>query len=248
MPQNLFEGLFKQRPKFGFYWLRPPLFVVVRDEDALRPGEDPSAPLLLDLVAQCERGVPDFRWPDRYLNLIAPRRLRFEINLHMGQDEVDLIERPTVRVLHVELRPRELDVGQVDGVVDVTHPVDVTKPQLDVRGEARHPPVDAERHQKTFGWLLLVADEAGEFRGELESDLLRRIALDRGPRRQTRLRQLPVDRPREVDPTPKGLVDASNRLGRDAGNHAARGKLGVLSDHRATRDDRPRSDQGATID
>src|SRR5207249_4540611 len=103
------------------------LLVVVRDEDALRPGEDPSAPLLLDLVAQRERGVPDFRWPDRHLDLIAPRRLRLEIDFHMGQNEVDLIERPTVRVLHVELRPCELDVGQVDGVVDMAHPVDVAK-------------------------------------------------------------------------------------------------------------------------
>src|SRR3989449_1258467 len=189
--------------------LRLLLLVVVRDEDALRPREDTTAPLLPDFVAQGERRVPDFRWPDRHLNLIAPRRLRFEIDLHMGQDEVDLIERPTVRVLHVELRPCELDVGQVDGVVDMTHPVDVAEPHLDVRGEARHPPVDAERHQKTFGWLLLVADEAGEFRGELESDLLPRIAPDCGPRRQTRLRPPPVDRPWEGGPTPKGLVEAS---------------------------------------
>src|SRR5436309_16111609 len=118
----------------------------------------------------------------------------------------------------------------------MTHPVDVAEPHLDVRGEARHPPVDAERHQKTFGWPLLVADEAREFRGELESDLLRRIALDRGPRGQTRLRQLPVDRPREVDPTPKCLVDVSNDLGRDAGTQAARGKHGVLSVHGHTTD------------
>src|SRR2546422_3887511 len=175
--------------------LRLLLLVVVRDEDALRPREDTTAPLLPDFVAQGERRVPDFRWPDRHLNLIAPRRLRFEIDLHMGQDEVDLIERPTVRVLHVELRPCELDVGQVDGVVDMTYPVHVAKSHLDVRGEARHPPVDAERHQQTFGWHLLVADEAGEISGEFESDLLRRIALDPGARGADPPRPLPAHRP-----------------------------------------------------
>src|SRR5256885_14593860 len=144
----------------------------------------------------------------------------------MGQDGVDLSERPTVRVLHVEWRRCELDVGQVDGVVDMTHPVDVAKPHLDVRGEARHPPVDAERHQKTFGWLLLVADEAGEIRGELQSDPPRKIAPDRGPRRQTRLCQPPGDRAPEGDPTPKAPRDASNRLGPDAGGHAPRRETG----------------------
>src|SRR2546428_2827002 len=34
------------------------------------------------------------------------------------------------------------------------------------------------------------------------------------------------------------LFRSSKRLGRDAGDHTAPGKLGVLSDHRATREDR----------
>src|SRR3989442_8651806 len=97
------EGRLQERPEFVGSRLRLPCLVVIRDEDALRPGEDPPASLLLDLVAQGERGVPDFRGPDRHLNLITPRRLGFEVDLHTGQDEVDLGERPLVCVVHVAL-------------------------------------------------------------------------------------------------------------------------------------------------
>src|SRR3989442_4214378 len=127
------EGRLQERPEFVGNRLRLPCLVVIRDKDALRPREDPPASLLLDLVAQGERGVSDFRGPDRHLNLIAPCGLGFEVDLHVGQDKVDLVERTLVRVVHVELGPRELDVGEVDRVVDVAHPVNVAEAHLDVR-------------------------------------------------------------------------------------------------------------------
>src|SRR5436309_13970290 len=72
----------------------------------------------------------------------------------MGQDEVDLTQGPLVCAVHVELRPRELDEGEIDGVVDMTHAIDVAEPHLDVRREARHPATDDGCRRKTFGWAL----------------------------------------------------------------------------------------------
>src|SRR5256712_4987084 len=242
------EGRLQERPEIVGNRLRLPFLVVIRDEDALRPREDPPASLLLDLVAQRERGVADFRGPDRHLNLVAPRGLGFEVDLHMGQDEVDLVERPLVCLMHVELGPRELDVGKVHGVVDVAHPVDVAEAHLDVRREARHPSVDAERRRKTFRWSLFLADEPREFVGEFERDLPRRIALDRGTRGQRGLRELAINRPRQVDPTPKGLVDRSDRSGRHARQQGVRREFGVLSHHGPARHDRSGTDHRTTVD
>src|SRR5712691_1421992 len=175
--------------------LRLLLLVVVRDQDALRAREDTPAPFLLDFVGERERRVANLRRPDRHLNLIAPRRLGLEVDVHVREDEVDLVERPPVRVVHVELRPRQLDVGEINGVVDVTHAVDVAEPHLDVRGEARHRRSMPDATEKRLGSRSLLADETREFRGEFERDLLRRIALDRGPRGQALLRELAVNRP-----------------------------------------------------
>src|SRR5438034_11247102 len=72
----------------------------------------------------------------------------------MGQDEVDLTQGPLVRAVYVELGPRELDEGEIDGVVDMTHAIDGAEPHLDVRREARHPATDDGCRRKTFGSAL----------------------------------------------------------------------------------------------
>src|SRR5436309_5305155 len=72
----------------------------------------------------------------------------------MGQDEVDLTQGPLVCAVHVELRPRQRDEGEIDGVADMTHAIDVAEPNLDVRREARHPATDDGCRRKTFGWAL----------------------------------------------------------------------------------------------
>src|SRR3989449_8667161 len=242
------EGRLQERPELVGNRPRLPSLVVIRHEDTLRPREDPPALLLLDLVAQRERGVPDFRGPDRHLNLVTPRRLGFEVNLDVGQDEVDLVERPLVRPVHVKVGPRELDVGKVHPIVDVAHPVDVAEAHLDVRREARHPSDDAERRRKTFRWSLFLADEPREFVGEIERDLPRRIALNRGTRGQRGFRELAINRPRQLDPAPKGLVDRSDGSGRHSRQHGVRREFGVLSHHGPAGYDRSGTDHSAAVD
>src|SRR5439155_577686 len=100
----------------------------------------------------------------------------------------------------------------------------------------------------TFRWSLFLADEPREFVGEFERDLLRRIALDRGTRGQRGLRELAINRPRQVDPTPKGLVDRSDRPGRHARQQGVRREFGVLSHHGPARHDRSGTDHRTTVD
>src|SRR6266702_2280520 len=104
------EGRLEELAEVGRDRLRLLLLVVERDEDALRPREDPAAAFLRDLVAQCEGRRPDLRRPHADAYLVAPHRLRLEIDVHVLEDEVDLVERLPVRELHVELRPGEFDV------------------------------------------------------------------------------------------------------------------------------------------
>src|SRR5438034_9096288 len=93
-----------------------------------------------------------------------------------------------------------------------------------------------------------LADEAREFLGAFERDLLRTISLDRVPSRQARLREVAVNGPGEIDPPPEGLVDRSNRLRGHSRDQGACRKLGVLSDDRPARHHRPRADQRAAVD
>src|SRR5439155_7356918 len=86
-----------------------------------------------------------------------------------------------------------------------------------------------------------LADEAREFFGAFERDLLRTIPLDRVPSRQARLREFAVDGPGEIDPPPEGLVDRSNRLRGHSHDQGPRRKVGVLSDDRPTGHHRPRA-------
>src|SRR3989442_630861 len=241
------EGRLEELAEVGWDRLRLLLLVVVRDEDALRPCEHPTAAFLQDLVAQCEGRRPDLRRPDADADLVAPEGLRLEIDVDVREDEVDLVERLPVRELHVELRPGEFHVRQVDGVVHVAHPVDVPESHLDVRREARHPPADATLRRKTFGCASPGPDQAGEFVGWLEDHLLRRVAADDPHRGKTRLREIPVDRPRPVDPTSQGRVDRANRLRRHSHDELACGELGGLADDRTARAEGTGSDDGPPL-
>src|SRR2546427_239818 len=235
---------FAKRRGNRFRFLR---IVVVRDQDALRAGEDPGAALLLDLVAQRERRRTNLRGPHGHLNLVAPYGLGLEVDLHVGQNEIDLVERALARLMHIELRPRELDVGQVDGVVHMAHSVDVAEPHLDVRGETRPPrPMRDPPNNVSVG--SLPPNQASEFFRHVENGLLRRVPFDRPPRREARLREFAVERPRQFDAPLQGLVDFTDRLGRDARNQAPRRKLGRLPYDSAARDKRSRADRRAAVD
>src|SRR3989442_9869779 len=89
----------------------------------------------------------------------------------------------------------------------------------------------------------LPPNQAGEFFRQVENGLLRRVPFNRRPRREARLGEFAVDRPRQLDAALQGLVDFADRLGRDARNQAPRRKLGRLPYDSAARDERPRSDR-----
>src|SRR5262249_40415005 len=93
--------------------------VVVADLYRRRLDHQPSALLLVDLVAEGKRLVADPVAADADLEHFAHQRLGAEVDLHAGQDERDtavvLVSREGPPIL---LAP-DLEIGDVDRVVDV---------------------------------------------------------------------------------------------------------------------------------
>ena len=94
--------------------------VVVRDEDALRLRDDALAGG--DHVLEVEALRADPRAARAHLDLLPHPQLGAEVDLHAREDEA--------REAAEHADPRLLEVGRVDGVVDVAHRVAVAEADL----------------------------------------------------------------------------------------------------------------------